>query len=112
MGSLIDELQGREAAAREEAEGPDEQAGAPALRPGPGRGLANRDRGNRRSLPPPHRRPDITGARWGLHGAEAILTLRAVISNGDFEEFWPFHLAREHQRLYPGTAQGQYTLGA
>lgn len=57
-------------------------------------------------------RLDITGARWGLDGAEAILTLRAVISNGDFEEYWRFHLAREHQRLYPGTAQGEYTLGA
>jgi hypothetical protein len=58
------------------------------------------------------KRLDIGGARWGLDGAEAILTLRAVISNGDFEEYWRFHLAREHQRLYPGTAQGQYTLGA
>ncbi len=57
-------------------------------------------------------RLDITGARWGLDGAEAILTLRAMISNGDFDEYWHFHLAREHQRLYPGTAQGQYTLGA
>jgi hypothetical protein len=57
-------------------------------------------------------RLDITGARWGLDGAEAILTLRAVISNGDFDDYWRFHLAREHQRLYPGTAQGQYTLGA
>ena len=57
-------------------------------------------------------RLDITGARWGLAGAEAILTLRAVISNGDFEEYWRFHLAREHQRHYPGTTQGQYTLGA
>jgi hypothetical protein len=57
-------------------------------------------------------RLDITGARWGLDGAEAVLTLRAVISNGDFEEYWRFHLAREHQRLYPGTAQGEYTLGA
>ncbi len=27
-------------------------------------------------------RMDITGARWGLAGAEAILTLRALISNG------------------------------
>jgi hypothetical protein len=35
-----------------------------------------------------------------------------MISNGDFEESWRFHLAREHQRLHPGTAQGQYTLGA
>jgi hypothetical protein len=35
-----------------------------------------------------------------------------VISNGDFDEYWRFHLTREHQRLYPGTTQGQYTLGA
>jgi hypothetical protein len=54
----------------------------------------------------------ITGARWGLGGAEAVLTLRAVISNGDFDEYWHYHLAREHQRLYPDTVQGQYTLGA
>ena len=41
-----------------------------------------------------------------------VLTLSAVISNGDFEEYWRFHLDREHQRLYPGTKQGQYALGA
>ena len=57
-------------------------------------------------------RLDTTGARWGLDGAEAVLTLRAVISNGDFDDYWRFHLTREHQRLYPGTAQGQYTLSA
>jgi hypothetical protein len=57
-------------------------------------------------------RLDIGGARWGLDGAEAVLTLRAVISNGDLEEYWRFHLEREHQRLYPGTRQGQYTLRA
>jgi hypothetical protein len=57
-------------------------------------------------------RLSIGGARWGLDGAEAVLTLRAVISNGDFQEYWRFHLAREHQRLYPGINQGQYTLGA
>ena len=37
-------------------------------------------------------RLDISGARWGLEGAEAILTLRAVISNGDFGEYWRFHV--------------------
>ena len=47
-------------------------------------------------------RLSIGGARWGLDGAEAILTLRAVIANGDFEEYWLFHFACEHQRLYPG----------
>ena len=54
----------------------------------------------------------ITGSRWGLDGAEAVLALRAVISNGDFTDYWRFHLKREHQRLYPGTSQGQYALGA
>ena len=39
-------------------------------------------------------------------------TLRAVISNGDYADYWRFHLARGHQRIYPGTKQGQYTLGA
>jgi hypothetical protein len=57
-------------------------------------------------------RLDIGGARWGLDGAEAVLTLHAVIGNGDFGGYWRFHLGREHQRFYPGTAQGQYTLGA
>ncbi len=42
-------------------------------------------------------RLDITGARWGLQGAEAILTLRAVIANGDYDDYWRYHLAREHQ---------------
>jgi hypothetical protein len=51
-------------------------------------------------------RLDITGARWGLDGAEAILTLRAAISNGDFDDYWRYHLAQEHQRLYPGTPRG------
>jgi len=46
-------------------------------------------------------------------GAVTVLPLRAVISNGDFEEYWRFHLQREHQRLYPGIKQeGQYALGA
>jgi hypothetical protein len=57
-------------------------------------------------------RLSLSGARWGLDGAEAVLTLRAVIANGDFEEYWQYHLACEHQRLYPGARQGQYTLGA
>ena len=30
---------------------------------------------------------DITGARWGLQGAEAVPTLRALISNGDFDDY-------------------------
>jgi hypothetical protein len=43
---------------------------------------------------------DITGARWGLHGAEAILKLRAVRSNGDIDEYWNYHLSREKLRIH------------
>lgn len=43
-------------------------------------------------------RMDITGARWGLEGAEAILKLRALITNGDFDKYWQHHLAHERHR--------------
>jgi hypothetical protein len=43
-------------------------------------------------------RMDVTGARWGLDGAEAILKLRAIRSNNDFDEYWTYHLARERHR--------------
>jgi hypothetical protein len=39
-----------------------------------------------------------TGARWSLAGAEAVLRLRALRSSGDFEDYWLFHLAKEHER--------------
>jgi hypothetical protein len=45
-------------------------------------------------------RMDITGARWGLDGAEAILKLRAIYTNGDFDEYWTYHLKRERQRTH------------
>jgi len=53
-----------------------------------------------RSHPALLKRMDITGARWGLEGAEAILRLRAVIANGDFDAYWRFHLRREHERIH------------
>lgn len=46
-------------------------------------------------------RLDSHGARWGLHDAEDVLELRALHDNGDFDEYWTFHLVREHARLYP-----------
>jgi len=45
-------------------------------------------------------RMDITGARWGLEGAEAVLKLRALCSNGDFNNYWAFHLAQERRRVH------------
>jgi hypothetical protein len=46
-------------------------------------------------------RMGITGARWGLSGAEAVLRLRAVWVSGDWDAFWAFHLRQEHHRNYP-----------
>ncbi|GAA3838469.1 hypothetical protein GCM10022206_90720 [Streptomyces chiangmaiensis] len=57
-------------------------------------------------------RLEITGAHWGLDGAEAVLKLRALVDNGDFDSYWAFHLEREHQRLYPSPDQHRYQLTA
>ena len=43
-------------------------------------------------------RMDITGARWGLDRAEAVLRLRALRASGDFEPYWAFHEQCEYQR--------------
>jgi hypothetical protein len=45
-------------------------------------------------------RLDLTGARWGLASAEAVLKLRAVISNNDFPAYWTWHLEQEHSRVH------------
>jgi len=44
-------------------------------------------------------RMDLTGARWGLHGAEAVLKLRALRSNDDFDAYWRYHLTQEQRRV-------------
>jgi hypothetical protein len=43
-------------------------------------------------------RLEITGARWGLEGGEAVLKLRALYLNGDFDAYWTFHEQQEYQR--------------
>ena len=45
-------------------------------------------------------RMDITGARWGLAGAEAVLKLRALKANGDLEQYWQYHLTQEHANVH------------
>ena len=58
---------------------------------------------------------DVTGARWGLDGAQAILALRALKINGDFEEYWTYHLLKEHQRRHEtryAYRRNDYTLAA
>jgi hypothetical protein len=51
---------------------------------------------------------DVTGARWGLPGAEAILKLRTIRTNGDFESYWTWHLNQERHRVH----QSRYLDGA
>jgi hypothetical protein len=45
-------------------------------------------------------RMDITGARWGLDGAEAVLKLRALQANGAWNDYWSFHLRQERTRVH------------
>jgi hypothetical protein len=57
-------------------------------------------------------RMDITGARWGLGGAEAVLALRAMVSNGDFDAYWRYHLDQEHHRVHSSRYQHTHQLAA
>ena len=43
-------------------------------------------------------RMNLTGARWSLTGAEAVLRLRAVRSSEDFDSYWEFHEQQEYER--------------
>ena len=43
-------------------------------------------------------RMELTGARWRLVGAEAVLKLRALRASGDFDAYWDFHEKREYER--------------
>jgi hypothetical protein len=43
-------------------------------------------------------RMNLTGARWSLQGAEAVLRLRALRSSDDFEDYWEFHERQEYER--------------
>ncbi len=52
----------------------------------------------------------ITGARWGLDGAETILKLRAVVVNGDLADYMRYYKQRyreEHHlsRYDPATIE-------
>jgi len=57
-------------------------------------------------------RMGITGARWGLQGAQAILWLRAIAANGDIDAYWDWHISQEHQRNHLSRYQDSLTLAA
>jgi hypothetical protein len=45
-------------------------------------------------------RMELSGMRWTVAGAEALLALRAVNENGDWEAFHHFRRQRRHKQLY------------
>lgn len=56
-------------------------------------------------------RMDVTGARWTLKGAEAVLKLRSLHASGDLEEYWEFHRAQEHERNHQSKYEKPAILG-
>lgn len=47
----------------------------------------------------------ITGARWRLDRAEAVLRIRALRASKDFEEYWQFHKLQEFKRNHSNKFQ-------
>lgn len=52
-------------------------------------------------------RMELTGMRWCIAGAQAMLDLRAVYLNGDWEAFQQHRIEQERRRLYPYRSQVQ-----
>jgi hypothetical protein len=48
-------------------------------------------------------RMQAPGMRWPPAGAQPILDLRSVRTNGDWDAYWSFHHQRQTCRLYPTT---------
>ena len=57
-------------------------------------------------------RMGITGARWGIDGAQAILQLRAITASGNLDDYWTCHIARERQRNHLSRYQHGLELAA
>ena len=57
-------------------------------------------------------RMGITGARWGLEGAQAILWLRAINASGDTDAYWDYHIQQEHQRNHLSRYHDTHELAA
>ena len=57
-------------------------------------------------------RMGITGARWGLDGAQAMLWLRAIAASGDTSAYWTWHITAEHQRNHQSRYHNSLDLAA
>jgi hypothetical protein len=57
-------------------------------------------------------RMGITGARWSLDGAQAMLWLRAIAASGDTDAYWDWHISQERQRNHLSRYQPGLDLAA
>jgi hypothetical protein len=57
-------------------------------------------------------RMGITGARWSLPGAQAMLWLRAIAASGDTSAYWDWHITQEHQRNHLSRYHPGFELAA
>jgi len=57
-------------------------------------------------------RMEVTGARWSLDGAEAVLKLRALEGNGDFDAYFDYHLKQEKLRNHDSRYQQPQAIAA
>lgn len=48
-------------------------------------------------------RLEQAGMRWSRAGAQALLDLRAIRLNGQWDAYWRFHRQRQHRRRYPSS---------
>jgi hypothetical protein len=55
-------------------------------------------------------RMELTGARWSLKGAEAVLKLRAVKVSGDFSAYWTFYEQQQYERVHKHLYQNPLVL--
>jgi hypothetical protein len=57
-------------------------------------------------------RMEVTGARWGLDSAEAVLRLRALRGNGDLDDYLGYHFQQEKHRNHDSRYQQTCDLAA
>jgi len=46
-------------------------------------------------------RMERSGMRWTIPSADALLQLRAAYLNGDFQDYWRFHMTEDQRRRHP-----------
>ena len=46
-------------------------------------------------------RMEQSGMRWSINGAQAVLAQRAVVKNGDWNDFFTYYIDSERERRYP-----------